>query len=1327
MVPEQNNEEDKNVQPQALPIRRRPRKRTPQRLHFDEADIDVVNSASMALTPSHDTASRQASSRTIEGLGPFGTYYTPDFDVKPLPIGTCFASSTFIGSGEFEKALAVNSRDMDLPSLQRTTINIGQKVLQLSSWTEEASTQLSELFAYCIQRHHNHNPSAGVTSSAQASQCTRKLVYHISTTLYFLDSIDRSSFLSSLATKVEHLIQELEASTSTSTSLSSDTVELDLLKYMAVLVGQGYLLCDSHIVSPELKSKFAQLLQRTVVGSARRLFRNGLVQIWALHQRATSSSFVDAGIGSDEHEAESIVIYHHLLSRLALPGLSFTDLINTGLAQRSLITCTKVSMFDLTWHDLFAILPLLSLDESGILVRSSRATGDLGTLDAVKEILSAVFELYRTHIFELSRPINPYIRATLHRCLQLVRNWNWCRCEAALSTIFDFFARDGFALLKNEEGTNSPHFLKELDKGVMPAMEAGDRSFDIFLKALYVGLHNLRSALPDKKIRNIAWRFIPNHGRQHENDSTLKPADLQALRNTHDLLCVLYAASPTGFRPNLDLLRNLANFTNSHSEICKVNICSWANLVRYQLSTTEGTASLTPFVAWYNDMIIKLVQQHRQARLEAQAQLEASSVNGAQLGKIFVESIIASNQRQIGGILVMALVALGDVVQHTNDDSSAIALFEQVALTEVLALYGSEDTRITNVLTTTLEAYQAAYQRIRHPNTQTARPLTPQQSEDSQDFGDFPDMDDIEDITITGEVQHQAFDPALTDPVQQLLSNCFGTESGVDDNLLTEVVDVWVEACNLLVFKHQRSWSYFLNPQSSGSWNQLRDTDSKRKYFSYYITTILDIAPNVIELSSNVIISAWLVSLVERESTLKYQHRLTAALLNACPNHPLLSNLPFVKDTASSRYEITLTELSQRRVAVLSSVFSSMRTCLESSFITSTSNTQQLRHEYQDLLQQLMTAMKKNYQEIQQGSSTRGSYVDFVQRVIEELQQYTSDICPVDRFFTDSAAFPLPASDPTYVVGRLKSYGLKADDLGEQKKLAIFFQAVCERAAVDNQQVYLTEQLVKSVKGCREGGAAPRSTLRSLLFTGILPAYIEVAFSSDCGWILVIPILEALTRMLEELLFRFSLSDEAGRNAVIGMVTDVATSICTAFRVLVGEPGRLHKPCFLVTLSVTYNSIEALASIVDYVNRYSYSAVTAVESVVHLQRFGRDILGRIEREDYGIDFNNDNQILVEQSSIASNVKFGDVKSFCRQELNKSLTTNWSKQDGKYFAFRGNSRRAVNLEVGDYGEESQGAVASIRKCLKTMENLPSFGQPRHWKRLEVRLKDPDLIV
>lgn len=1326
VVPKLPDNPAQNAPPQALPISGRQRKQNPQRLHFDEADIDFISSASVVSAQALNTVTtHRASSCTIEGLGPFGTYYTPDFDIKPLPVGTCFASSTFIGSGEFEQALKVNKRDMNCPTYSRTSVTIDERLLYLGAWTEQTSTQISDLLTYCAET--DCSKDAEESGQPRTTVCIRRLNHYVSTTLYFLDSIDRSSFLTSLASKIKRLVQDLESFTATSQTLPPNDPAMELLMYTTVLAGQGYLLTHCDIVPFIVKEDFVVLLRQLCDASARQLLKNGLVELWSLHQRASASSFVEAGLGIEERQAQTIVVYHQLLTRLAIPGLSFTDFINSGFAQRGLVTCSKISIFDRTWHDIFAIMPMLSLDESGILVRSSRATSELGSLDAVKDILKPIFELYHTHLCDLSRPINPYIRASLSRCFMLIRTWGWSRCEAALSVIFDFFARNGFALLKNEEGTDSPRFLRELDKEGMPTLEVGDRSFDIFLKALYIGLHNLRSILPDKKIRNIAWRFIPNHGRQHEKDSTLKPADLQALRNTHDLLSVLYAASPPGFRPNLELIRNLANFTNSHSEICKLNIRSWANLVRYQLSTDEDMTILNPFVAWFNDMLNKLIQQHRQARVEAQAQSELSSRNGVQLSKILVESTIATNQRQIGGILVMAIVVLRDVVDHTAKDSLAVEMFAQLALSEVLALFGSEDTRVNNVLITTLEAYQAAYRRIRHSEIEQARALTPQQSEDSQDFGEFPDLDDIQDITITTDIQHQAIDQRLIDPVQQLLSNCFGMESCVDDCLLTKVVTVWVEACDLLIFKQQRSWTYYLDPHSSGSWQQLRDTDLRRKYLPFYITTILDLAPNMVDTSGNSIISAWLVSLVERESTLKYQHRLTAALLNACAEHPLFSNLPVVKDSISGRYDITLAELSHRRLAILSAFFSNMRSCLVSSVISSASDTQHLRHDYQDLLRQLMTAMKKNYQEIQQGSNTRGSYVDFVQRVIEELQQYTSDICPVDRFFTDSAAFPLPASDPTYVVGRLKSYGLKADDLGEQKKLAMFFQAVCERAAIDNQQVYLSEQLAKSVTGCKEGGMVERSTLRALLFSGILPAYLEAGFASDCGWILFIPVLEALTHMLKDLFYCFSLSDEAGRRAVIDMVSDIGIALCTSFKLLVDEPRRLCQPSFLVSLSVAYSAIEALAAVVDYLHRYSYSATTAVNNIVNLQSFGRDIIDQLEHGAGNMEVDSSNSSFGAQPLAAYSSPFDLVRTFCRQELNNSIRNNWIKQDGEYFVVRGNSRRKIDLEVGNFEEESQETIASIEKCLGVIKNLPTFAQSGLWRRMEVRTKDPDLMV
>jgi hypothetical protein len=382
-----------------------------------------------------------------------------------------------------------------------------------------------------------------------------------------------------------------------------------------------------------------------------------------------------------------------------------------------------------------------------------------------------------------------------------------------------------------------------------------------------------------------------------------------------------------------------------------------------------------------------------------------------------------------------------------------------------------------------------------------------------------------------------------------------------------------------------------------------------------------------------------------------------------------------------------------------------------------------LRHEYQELLKTMMSAMKKNYQEIQQGATIKGAYVEFVQAVIGEMQQYVGDICPVDKFFTDSAVFPLPATDPTYVVGRLRGYGLKAGDPSEQKKLAIFFQAVCERAAIDNQQSYLIQQLEQAVELTREGGINPKQTLRGLLLSGIFPAYIGAMFVSPCGWILAIPVLEALTHILEAMFSCFSLSDEHSMRAVTDMLTSVLSSLRDAVTPLVDDPTLLSQPCFLATLSLVYSVVKASASLVDYIHRFSQSASTAVECIRYLTRFGQYVRSRVQEGD-----ENDEAPSTEHHvDHTSESQCASIRTFCRDELANTMRNNWSKHENEYYVVRGANTRQVMLEVGGIEEETRGLVLAIGQCIAAQSMMPTFQSGRPWRTLEMRFKAMDVMI
>lgn len=193
-----------------------------------------------------------------------------------------------------------------------------------------------------------------------------------------------------------------------------------------------------------------------------------------------------------------------------------------------------------------------------------------------------------------------------------------------------------------------------------------------------------------------------------------------------------------------------------------------------------------------------------------------------------------------------------------------------------------------------------------------------------------------------------------------------------------------------------------------------------------------------------------------------------------------------------------------------------------------------------------MAAMRCRYQHsdyLNNGDPAQGAYVDFVQHIVSFMQQYTTNICQVDSFFTDASVFPLPVSDPKYMVGKLKSYIPKLSESPARKQLAAFIKTVSERAAADGQQEYLVEQLVAAMSGTLEQGDSSAPSLRYVLMTSILPVYIENALSTASSWIVAKPILEACGRCSRGLLYHARFEDAQSCCAVAEMITSLLRSM----------------------------------------------------------------------------------------------------------------------------------------------------------------------------------------
>lgn len=184
--------------------------------------------------------------------------------------------------------------------------------------------------------------------------------------------------------------------------------------------------------------------------------------------------------------------------------------------------------------------------------------------------------------------------------------------------------------------------------------------------------------------------------------------------------------------------------------------------------------------------------------------------------------------------------------------------------------------------------------------------------------------------------------------------------------------------------------------------------------------------------------------------------------------------------------------------------------------------------------------------------------MDFVHRVVEFLLQHTTDIVELDRFFTDSSEFPLPAMDPNYVVGKLKKYSTGISFSGTQKQLNAFFQALGERAALGNEQQQLVTQLSTALSEEFESGNPAKPTMRAYFMHAVFPAYVEAALNKEHpeAWVLAFPVLSAQARVLRDLKLSMDSAMFLCVNSTIAMLATTLDSFRRTASMALGEDTR---------------------------------------------------------------------------------------------------------------------------------------------------------------------------
>ncbi|KAJ4297857.1 hypothetical protein N0V90_005756 [Kalmusia sp. IMI 367209] len=1254
----------------------------------------------------------------LHGLGPYGTRYSTTFDISPLQDGTYFHVSTLVGSGVLHRALPVaegSARNLD-ENAGFCTVDLVETSMRCGPWDDSTFARIADsannVCSSLTDQTWNDDLLPGQESPlSTSSRIIRSLIDYVSTHLSFHDPIDRRSFAIRMdqiaASFFDHVMSNSPVDTSLALPAKTNPHRVKSLAYLLVLSTQIYRIAQDSKLERSICSNLATL----VVKISKSLVAD------LVHHISHLSDFLEDnkrykvrenGIRESDVIVESVVICMHVLSETNIPGATFWELVGQHLLSRAQ-KAVQLAELESIWSIVFTLLPFIEFNDLGIPMRTRRTSFEQDNWVVIRALVQRLFTLYPETSKAHNASLDDYVRATLTRCHHLIHFWNWKRCEAVLYAMFDFFvAKNGLKHLPREQCNGSMPFLEHTDSRSCLLIDPNEKSFHIFLKCLFIGLQGMQCHT-EKKLRSVVLRLTPNHGRRHPKDQPLDADSLEALTNHHDILCILYKAAPPSCRPKLELIKNLVRHESSHREACRVSVRAWANLAAFQLSIEEPYTSVQPFAEWHKEIMKQTLRQYFLAKTEADEYLSSHVFNNSEAASLMVRQTVEKNQEQVIATLRDCIAGMLKAIGVRSSQVSLKRFLVDSDFVHLLELRHLQDSRLIVVIRDALGVLRA-FASV--PCQPLSSDNISEQNEESQDYGEPLELDDLE---LDGFVEmDQEILPSddFQTPLWRLLSNAFGAESAPEDNLLMDCIDTWCLIARSQVSSGARSWSFYLDPFSQVAWQQLRRTEQAQKFRPYFMASLLDCDPVAYTQHRLVFLNALMASLADRESMLRFQHRLLSAIVRASPKEPLMRNLPFF-DNGTSSSDITADTVRTRRLALISTILSNMREDFHDTIHEDPGRAAELRGNYAAILQDFMNAMKNNYQQLGSGTTVTGAYVEFVQKVVQFLQQYTADIHPILDFFTNSVAFPLPAADPTYVVGRLCGYATKLAKMGIAKQLSVFVQIVAQQATTGGHQPYLVHQLQTAL--CSdEAPTRDRIMLRDVLLQGIFPAYIDTAFTSPIGFIIAKPIMQSLVPTVGAMLFDIRVFDEVNVRAVCDCLLSLSHAFIRSTEQLIENGDLLKQPHVLTCLSLMFQALIPISSLLDYIcGRCSESSITPL-IITYFEQFSASVSKLL--------YDKIPQTVPSYSGDSSvgQSKYCELLSFSVDGLKSGIKANWSSNGDCIYFGQGHAKREVLFDQDSAEAEKANLIQAIEAF------LVSASVYREDPRYEERLERQDLL-
>jgi hypothetical protein len=331
--------------------------------------------------------------------------------------------------------------------------------------------------------------------------------------------------------------------------------------------------------------------------------------------------------------------------------------------------------------------------------------------------------------------------------------------------------------------------------------------------------------------------------------------------------------------------------------------------------------------------------------------------------------------------------------------------------------------------------------------------------------------------------------------------------------------------------------------------------------------------------------------------------------------------------------------------------------------------------------------------------------VDFVHRVIESLQQHATEIVTIDRFFTESSAFPLPAGDPNYVVGRLKKYATKLSLSRNQHALNSFFQSQCERTALTNTHEALVKQVTAAVLPEEEYGDPENPTLRGYFLQVLVPVYACIPFSCTAGWVVAVPVLRAVWEIISSLETAVDTNAAGSLQAAKDMLDTLLDSLRYAANDAINS--RSEDPLRRNELPETFQS-PALMTVFTLLIQITSAALPCVSRFHDLDsRAAKAITFILRAAHYAVSFLFPNEYpdVVRPLDIYGHPLsppriFLEGRRNAEQNIPRGLMRQWGLTDGSYWFQRGTARETIfPPEIGERNDTARELRDAVRELTR----------------------------